>query len=185
VTVIVNIAGTSGSGKSTVVRQLLAAGRHTMPKIDRGRDIGFITYIGDHPIYVAGRYGVHDTAGCDCIKDVEFWYETILEQARVNHVVYEGLFVMNHKRGLELMPKIEGIATMHIINLTTPWAVCRDSINERRQRRGQDNFDGNQRNLEGHMVRAKNFAFKLRQLGALTYNLDREAAVVKLKELVG
>jgi hypothetical protein len=185
VTVIINIAGTSGAGKSTVVRQLLAAGRHTMPKIDRGRDIGFITYIGDHPVYVAGRYGIHDTAGCDCIKDVSFWYDTIYEQSESNHVVYEGLFVMNHKRGIELVNKLGGRATMHVINLTTPWGVCKDSINERRLRRGQTEFGGDQKNLEGHMVRAKNFAFKLRQLGATVYNLDRNAAVLKLKELVG
>ena len=182
---IVNIAGTSGSGKSTVVRKLIEASRHDHTLIAKSREVGRIVYVGDTTVFIAGRYGVHDTAGCDCVKDVEFWYNTIYEQSEHHNVVYEGLFVMNHMRGTGLVNNIPGRATMHIINLTTPFEVCKASINARRARRGQPEFTGNMVNLEGHITRAKNFAFKLRQLGASVYNLDRDAAAVKLKELVG
>jgi len=184
-TVIVNVAGTSGSGKSTVVRKLLEVSRDAATMYHGEKEIGSIIHIGEQSVFVAGRYGKHDTAGCDCIKDVRFWYNMIYEQAERHHVVYEGLFVMNHQRGVELMGKIHGRSSVHIINLTTPWEVCRDSINERRARRNQPGFTGDQKNLQGHMVRAKNFAFKLRQLGATVYNLDRDTAALKLRELVG
>ena len=184
-TIIVNIAGTSGAGKSTVVRKLIEASRYAATMAEGTKEIGRIVHIGEQSVFIAGRYGEHDTAGCDCIKDVRFWYKTIYEQAARHHVVYEGLFVMNHMRGIELVNKIHDRATMHVINLSTPWEVCRDSLNTRRARRGQAEFTGNTDNLKGHMVRAKNFAFKLRQLGATVYNLDRDAAVTKLVELVG
>jgi len=184
VTTIVNISGTSGSGKSTVVRKLLEASRFGTKIIKANKDMGRIIYVGDQPVFVAGRYGVHDTAGCDCVKDVEFWYNTIYEMAERHNVVYEGLFVMNHMRGIDLVKKIRGRATMHVINLTTPFEVCIAGINERRARRNQPEFTGDLDNLKGHTTRANNFAFKLRQLGAQVYNLDRDAAVTKLKELV-
>ena len=184
-TVIVNISGTSGSGKSTVVRRLLEVSRPHTTVTDGKREIGRIIQVGNKPVFVAGRYGFHDTAGCDVIKDVEFWYRTIYEQAEHNNVVYEGLFVMNHKRSQDLMRNLYWGTTMHVINLTTPWETCLLGINNRRAAKGKGRFTGDIDNVKGHIVRARNFAHKLSELGASVYHLDREAAVVKLKELVG
>jgi hypothetical protein len=182
---IVCITGTSGAGKSTVMRRLIEAGKPGPTIMNGPREIGHIIYLGEQPTFVAGRYGLKDTAGCDTIKDVALWYETILEQSKIQNVVYEGLFVMNHDRGLNLMRHLEAGTTMHVINLTTPWETCLLSINERRARQGKDEFTGNIENIKGHIVRARNFASKLKQLGAQVYHLDRDTAVVKLKELVG
>ena len=184
---IINIAGTSGSGKSTVVRRLIEVARYGETLYRSDKEMGRIVYLGERSVFIAGRYDQYDTAGCDVIKDVRFWYDTVYEKSEQYNVVFEGLFVMNHQRGIDLMSQIRPrrSCTMHIINLTTSWEDCQASINERRARRGKGEFRGDLDNVKGHIIRANNFASKLRQRGAIVYNLERETAVNKLVEIAG
>jgi hypothetical protein len=183
---IINIAGTSGAGKTAVVRRLIAHSRYaaTLKTYEQG-EIGRIVHLGERSIFIAGRYDDNlDSGGCDCIKDIAFWYNTVWNQAQTHDVVFEGLFVMNHTRGLDLTNRCvkAGIA-FHVIHLTTSLDMCKESINERRARRGQEPFTRSWDNVEGNVIRARNFTAKVKQLGATVYHLDRAAAAQKLMEL--
>jgi len=187
-TIIVNIAGTSGAGKTAVVRHLIANSTHaatmwaTVGEQTEEREVGRVVHLGERSIFIAGRYDEDlDSGGCDTIHDISFWFDTFWEQAQTHDVVFEGLFVMNHTRGLGLARKsLDAGKPFHVISLTTPLEQCKVSINERRARRGQGAFDRSWRNVEGNVVRANNFAFKLKQIGATVYKLDRAAAAEKL-----
>jgi len=182
---IINIAGTSGAGKTTVVRHLIARSRYvmTMRRQDH-KEFGRIVHYRERSIFIAGRYDEVDSGGCDCIQKVDFWYNTVWEQAQTYDVVFEGLFVMNHTRGLDLTNKCvkQGIP-FHVIHLQTTLDQCKESINERRVRRGQEPFARKWDNVEGNVVRARNFADKVKQLGATVHRLDRTAAAQRLMEL--
>jgi hypothetical protein len=190
---IINIAGTSGAGKTWVMRHLIAHSRYAatmkavlnLKETEREREIGRIVHIGERSVFIAGRYDDIDSGGCDSIQDVKFWYHTIWNQAQTHDVVFEGLFVMNHTRGLDLTNKcLKAGLEFHVILLTTPLDVCKASVNERRVRRGQAPFERSWGNVEGNVVRAKNFAYKVKAIGATMHALDRAAAANKLMELL-
>jgi len=178
---IVTIVGTSGAGKSTVVRQLIEA----MPpgqlvRREQNQEIGRIL---NGTIFIAGRYDEWDTAGCDTIKDVGFWYGLFAQKAREGyHVVFEGLFMMNHTRGLDLVKT--RIAPVHILHLQTTLDECKIAINARRLRRGQTEFKRSWDNTKGHIKRAANYAGKLKDIGATVHKVTREDALAKLMDLL-
>jgi len=184
---IINIAGTSGAGKTALVRYLIARSRYACTiKNEPYGEVGRVVHLGERSIFLAGRYDESlDSGGCDCVKDVAFWYGMVWEMAKVHDVVFEGLFVMNHTRGLDLTNRcVQQKIPFHVIHLTTSLAVCKLSINERRARRGQEPFTRSWGNVEGNIVRARNFAYKVKQLGATVHNLDRAAAAQRLMELL-
>jgi predicted ABC-type ATPase len=184
---IINIAGTSGAGKSTVVRKLIEASTlvETITN-DQQKEVGRVVNLDGRDVTIAGRYESWDTGGCDTVKDVEFWYNFVSVAGHIGwRVVFEGLFVMNHTRGLKLVRDMERVGqAVHIILLTTTLAQCQAAINERRARRGDPPFTGSWRNVEGNIVRANNFASKLKQLGAKVHRCTRDEAYPKLEEIL-
>lgn len=183
---IISIAGTSGAGKTHLVRHLIAQSEYGVTVIHPGYgEIGRIVLLNGGSIFIAGRYDEGlDSGGCDCIKKVDFWYDTVWIQAQTHDVVFEGLFVMNHTRGLDLTNKcVKHRIPFHVIHLTTTLEHCKESINARRARRGQEPFSRSWDNVEDNSVRARNFTHKVKQLGASVYSLDRTTAAHKLMEL--
>jgi ABC-type dipeptide/oligopeptide/nickel transport system ATPase component len=188
---IINIAGTNGSGKSTVVRGLMAATRQLrtiesdVNLVDKGQvktrrmtvaqEVQLLEPATQN-IIVLGRYseGI-DTGGCDTIKNVEVHYRTIYQWAPTHHVVYEGSMVMTHEKGILLVRS--GVAPVHVIHLQTTLEQCQAAINERRARRGDPPFTGSWEHVEGSIVRARNFAHKLGQLGAKVHRCTRDEAL--------
>src|SRR5258708_1373983 len=109
---IINIAGTSGSGKSHLMRAFLDWARKcgsVTPHFVDGRTspLGYFVELSrlKREVYVVGSY-TNPTGGCDTIRDVVTLFDIVRSQHEDAHVLYEGLFVMNMTRGPQLAAEV-------------------------------------------------------------------------------
>ena len=163
---IIHVAGTSGAGKSWVVRQVMAQSPTPEKAWAEGRTapLGYYLDLGvGRKVFVVGAYEA-PTGGCDTIKDVNRVYNLVQEEhgAGGNHVLYEGLFVMNHTRGLALARAVA--PHLVTIQLTTPLEECFERIAARRALQGRTEPVA-RANTEGNFTRCLNYCSKLRQAG--------------------
>lgn len=178
---IIQVAGTSGAGKSYLMRQFMACAlqqtRLGDPAKPSGYDLRF-RGVAD-PVHVVGSYEtVGTTVGCDTIRDVVKLYDLILEQRGLGkHVVFEGLFVMNQTRGPQLAQDYTDEVV--VLQLTTPLATCIASIDKRREARGVGPL-ATLDNTKGNYVRAQNYCMRMREAGARVYKVTRGEALPKL-----
>jgi predicted kinase len=137
---IVNIRGTSGSGKSTIVKKILELAPYPplrLGLIGRKSPLGyFLVPKKGTTLFIPGHY---ETAcgGCDTIASLDQVYSLIEEQAEKGfNVLYEGIMASGeyrrcvelHKRGYKILA----------IGLTTPLEQCLEAIKERRKARGDE-----------------------------------------------
>lgn len=188
---IVNIAGTSGAGKTHLMRAFLdwVRAQHSIiePQFikDRKEPIGYDIRIPGfkRKFHVVGSYGTADTAGCDTIRDVVWVYNYIRGQhEQGKHVIYEGLFVMNMTRGPQLAA--EFVDEFHVIQLAVPFAVCVESINTRRAARNEGELLTKD-NTKGNFVRANNYCDKMRAVGVNVVRVKRQDALDELLRIIG
>jgi hypothetical protein len=93
------------------------------------------------------------------------------------HVLYEGIRMMNHTAGIAFYRKI-GYTNLTLLLLDTPLEVCIASIMERRVATGKDqNRLALSKDIEGTVTRSRNYAGKLRALGANFVRVSRDNAV--------
>jgi hypothetical protein len=139
---IINPRGTSGSGKTTIVRGFFDAATSKTslgdnPKKPEGYDL-VIPGVHRH-VYIVGSYE-NVCGGCDGIGTQDEVCERVRAYAEFGHVVFEGLLVSaSFARYAELdceMKEKHGQNTIWAF-LDTPLDVCLERINSRRQARGQ------------------------------------------------
>lgn len=186
---IVNIVGTSGAGKSYLVREFIrwAEDRGVVKSCHNdgagSRPVGYDIILKKHrTIHIVGPYEKSDTAGCDTLRDVDTAYGHV--DAAFNggkDVVFEGLFMMNMTRGPQL---IEQYGEVTVLQLDVPLATCFASINDRRERRGEGKLL-NKDNTKGNFVRANNYSDKMRAAGARVIRVKRADALDKLLDVLG
>jgi hypothetical protein len=141
---IINPRGTSGSGKTELVRRVLAAygwgGGDDLEAIrpkGRMRPIGYRLRhpLGGPPLAVLGDYGPAACGGCDTIllKDggLDEVFRLTDELAATGHdVLLEGLFLSGeHQRTAELARR----HSLHVIRLDTPIEHCVRNLVARRR----------------------------------------------------
>ena len=130
---IISIRGTSGSGKSTIVRELIRSiGRRPIPSFGLagelvGYDCGLFRVVGPYPDDARLAAGV-DILNRDRRRRSELFGQIAL-WAGLGNVVYEGLLIANEvERTVALAQKHETIC----IFLNTPLELCLSRINARR-----------------------------------------------------
>lgn len=137
---IVNIRGTSGSGKTHIVRRImnhyLQYQIHTIP--GRKQPIGYTYHPQDPmgeamPLFVVGHYegGEGGCGGCDNLpQGLDYIYSLIHEHAdRGEDVIFEGLIVASDwRRCVDLAQKHDTL----IIGLSTPLVDCLTAVQGRR-----------------------------------------------------
>jgi AAA domain len=150
--IIINPRGTSGSGKTELVRRILAhygwqrtagpeaeGGLAAIYREGRTRPLGYRLEhpSGGPPLAVMGDYEV-TSGGCDTIRAVDGGLEEIMrraaEHAAAGHdVLIEGqLLSSEHERSAELARSHD----LHVLRLTTPPEQCaRNLVSRRRVRR--------------------------------------------------
>lgn len=179
---IVNIRGTGGSGKSTLVRRVMELYwlREPLMMEGRRRPYGYrLRAEGRRTLYVVGHY---ETAcgGGDTIKTVDEVFLGVEREARLGHdVLFEGIMSQDDVRrtiGLKDLGLL-------IVMLTTPVAECLDAIRARRATRP------NAPPLKEHktVTRAatvRRSCDRLAAAGVSVERLDREAAFQRVKELL-
>lgn len=139
---IVNIRGTSGSGKTTVIKKLMEFGSYepilqTVGQYIVPRPAGYrLQLVGLHKlIYVMGQYET-PTGGADNIGNLHSVFRQVKQYHDAgHHVIFEGLLISRSKgRMIDLHDKV-GSENMFLLHLDTPLEQCLRSIQERRARR--------------------------------------------------
>lgn len=131
---IINLRGTHGSGKSTVVKQLM--GRYKAEPLiakNEKKPQGYYmkTPFGD--IRVVGSY---ETAcgGCDAIQPYDLIWPRVANYAKVGHVIFEGALISSCLGAIyEASKQYEDFVYAY---LDTPLEVCLTRIKQRRAAKG-------------------------------------------------
>ena len=191
---IINIRGTSGSGKTFLVREvmrraevqsnctpLLLTGFHPVS----GRDI-LLGY--DYPrskISVIGNYGP-DCGGCDKFswKGAADWVQMQVVGAAGSgqRVIFEGLMVSSWS--LPRFQALEKVAPVKVIVLSTPLEECLEAIRQRRLSKG-NTAELNPESTTGKYKSILSMGYKHRAAGLDVEFLSRGEALVRVCELLG
>lgn len=136
---IINVRGTSGSGKTTVVRELMARANLVAKIGDNAKKpdayrLAFPLF----DLYVIGSYE-NVCGGCDAISTQDEICNRVRCYAPMGHVLLEGL-LMSHvfSRYAALAMELQRQEISSIFGfLDTPLDVCLARVNARREARGQ------------------------------------------------
>lgn len=190
--IAVNIRGTGGSGKSTLVKRIMELyPAYQMPVIVPGRKRPERYILRQTPdaaraLIIPGHY---ETAcgGCDTIKTVDQVYDMVRSSLTGgDDVLYEGIMVQDDVTravALDKELKAQG-GQLHVIRLTTKVEDCLAAIRDRRAARGEEK-PLNEKNTRQRYERVLRSCDRLRHAGVAVEALDREAAFARVRELLG
>jgi hypothetical protein len=132
---LINIRGTHGSGKSTIVRSLLHAGdaRPLYGALKRRPEAYEVTLAGK-PAYIIGPYET-PCGGADCIQPYRFIVPLIMKYGAVGHVIFEGALVSSCWGIVGRLIERWGREAI-IAFLDTPVSECVRRVEARRAQRG-------------------------------------------------
>jgi len=175
---IFNIRGTSGSGKSYLVRKIMELYSQQEPHFIEGRKRPMYYTLKPSPLQdpqvelaIMGHY---ETAcgGCDTIKlmdDVDRYVREL--SSKGYHVIFEGvIFSTEYPRTARM---IQDGLPIEIINLVTPIEECLAGVNSRRLAKNpeaQPVDPGNTTRRVGIINRCND---RLVEAGGIVYDLDR------------
>jgi hypothetical protein len=188
---IVNLRGTSGAGKSTIVRNLMARYDHREAVHEPGRKqpIGYICYPPEYnpnkinPLYVVGHYET-PCGGGDTIPSLGEVYTYVWNAAiQGRDVIYEGLIIQSdirrcgelHAQGQKLL----------VIGLSTPLEDCVAGVRARREARGDTKPFDPAKTLIPKMKTMPNQQKRLLALGVDFRLLGREDGMKAVLEYLG
>jgi hypothetical protein len=190
---IINPRGTSGSGKTELVRRLLSDygwGRdgRAEPVRRRGRERP-IAYrlrhpLGGRPLAVLGHYEA-TSGGCDTIRATDGGMDEAFrlagEHASSGHdVLLEGLLLSGeHARSAELAKAHE----LHVLRLSTPLDRCVRNVIAR-QRAGRRGWASVARTATMHQADIEEACRRLRRHASVEV-LDFGGALLRARELLG
>lgn len=191
---VVNIRGTSGSGKTTVVRKVMENFKGEVLPV-RGVMGGRERMIGHQMgnVFIAGNYQGATCGGCDGFSwkgAADEICDLIHHKSQFGPVVAEGLMIASWGTGrlLDLWERCE--KKLHVIMLTTPLEVCLESVNKRRREKalslgkpdpGPVNPENTTSKYHGSLKGAQNL--QARGMTTIEY-LDRDAALARALELL-
>lgn len=177
---IVNIRGTSGSGKSYLVRHVMAYYDNKEAIHIEGRKqplYYLLRHEGFRDLAVLGHY---ETAcgGCDTINGLDWIYRLVREQHEAGrHVLFEGLLLSNEVERTKLLPDVQVICLTKV-----PLDVCIESINARRRARGVMEPVAT-KNTSAKWDQIQRVAVRLEQAGVVTHRCDRQEAMDLLEQI--
>jgi len=182
---IVNIRGTGGAGKSTLVRAVMSWYPEKIPHFVEGRKqpMGYTLHKANRagkPLYVPGHY---ETAcgGCDTIKTLDQIFDTVKSHHESGEdVLFEGMLLCDDtKRTIGLSQETPEFV---VIGLTTPIDQCCANIRKRREAGGNDK-PLNEKNTRTRYERDKKHLEKLKSAGLDVRTLVYEDALDTIKRL--
>lgn len=129
---VINIRGTSGSGKSTCVRGVMDHYGSEDLKNGRGEAVGHVC--GSVNLRIVGRYDT-PCGGCDAIKTQDEINVLVQRYARQGNVIFEGLLVSGITERYAELARSTKSAHFIFAFLDTPADVCVSRVSQRRQAR--------------------------------------------------
>lgn len=189
---IINIRGTSGSGKSTIVRKVMDHYLSRTPIFvpGRARPVGYrlarILPCGQvRELYVVGHYEVPcggcDTLSTDHLKTV---YGLVREWAPLGSVLFEGAILSTDSRHLlELSKERKDIL---VLRLTTSLEACAAGVMERRAAKGRPRPEGPnfRKNLAAKDRSAASTCRQFREAGIPVMEGDRAQVLAIVEEVL-
>lgn len=131
---IINLRGTHGSGKTTLVRHVMAQYRRCRPVYLDGRKHP-IGYVCDKRLFVVGHYEGDASGGCDTIPKVDLMYRMIQKYAkRGMHVLFEGILAQHS--ATRILALREAGYRVRVVQLNVPIKLAIRSVRRRRRKRG-------------------------------------------------
>lgn len=195
--IAINIRGTGGSGKSTLVKRVLELYPNHANITEKGRKRAMATCHWFAPgdgapavrsgLFVPGHY---ETAcgGCDTVKTVDKVYEMVRAATLGdgNNAVYEGIMVMDDvTRAVTFDQELKKLKSkLVVVSLTTSIEECLEGIRARKEARG-DPKPLNEKNTRERMKRQVNSLHRLKQAGVELRKLSRDDAFIQIRELLG
>lgn len=194
--IVINIRGTGGSGKSTLVRKVMDCYPNFAKITEEGRRRPMATChwfpvvkgLQPNGLFVPGHYET-DCGGCDTIKTVDKTYELIRTASLGdgNNVLCEGIMIQDDvTRAVTLDQDLKKAGgRLVVVSLTTPIDLCLAGIRARRGAEKEAAKPLNEKNTRDRMKRQENSLHRLRQAGVELRKLSREEALVEIKKLLG
>lgn len=175
--IVLNIRGSNGSGKSTVVRRFLGLGfkplyngipdkpekiwgyQIVQPRMVDG-DVKFLS----PPLFIIGPYE-NPSGGCDCLPNFDLICKQIAIMAKYGNVIFEGAVVSTvAKRWAELQEEMKKYAHFIFGTLDTPQSRCVKRVNKRRAKKGKGPIDPT-KSMDGKYKAVRGSAIGLEKLG--------------------
>ncbi len=165
---IINIRGTSGSGKSTVMRRVMSEMTlqpHSVP--GRRNPLFYTARYRDRRVAVLGHYE-SECGGCDTINSYSTLTQLIRDlTAKGESILMEGLLLSEDtKQTLSL-----GVEDLRVLFLTTPIERCLDNVKRRRLARG-NNKPFNPTNTSRRVTTILRAREKLESAGVSCYSVS-------------
>lgn len=181
---IISIRGTSGSGKSTVVRRVMKLYPFKVAKCVPGRKqplYYILSGTGTQPLAILGHYE-SPCGGCDTIHTFDEVFELVRKlHTGGYHVLFEGVLLYCE------VPRTVALVTdglpLHVIALNTSIEDCVWGINQRRVERG-DWEPVNPDNTIGKFNGTISYMEKLQTAGVPVFWEDRESAFTSIINLL-
>lgn len=145
---IIQVRGTSGSGKSTVMREVIAGlGGKVKPVMREGRKNPLYYMIDD--IAILGHYE-SPCGGCDTVGSARQVFD-LLQEVEARIVLSEGLLLSEDTKWSKQLKDL------WVVFLTTPVETCLERIRERRKKAGNNKplSETNTRNRVAVIERAR------------------------------
>ena len=165
---IIQIRGTSGSGKSTVMRKVME--HFTLEPVYREKRKQPLYYKDDgYHLTVLGHYE-SPCGGCDTIGSAHAVFELVQQLVLFKHTVCEGLLLSEDVKWSSQM------RDLRVVYLTTPVEQCLANIRKRRAEAGntKELNEHNTRNRVGVIERSR---VKLSEAGILCRRMSSDQAV--------
>lgn len=174
--VIVNLRGTSGSGKSTVAFTLLKNFPHEELKDSAGKIKAYRIQAGlKHPIYLMGKYTTK-CGGADTIPtQADAAERCVFAWESGGHVLIEGLLASAAGPAGALTIAIHNTGAARFAILDTPLETCLERVQKRRDERG-DERPFNPKNTTDKYKQTHDTAKALSKLGYDVRNVDHTRA---------
>jgi len=135
--VILRVAGTFGSGKTTAVRQFFSYPNDTLMSGARIAGYRVAPIKLKRPVYVIGKYD-NTCGGTDAIKTQAEIAEKILRAHPLGHVLYEGALVSASGLGGAVTQAVHPTGCDVYAFLNTPLELCIERVKQRRLTAGNE-----------------------------------------------
>lgn len=179
---ILNIRGTHGSGKSTIVLDLLRKYEHELLGAGK-RPEGYLVHVPQlhRPLFFVGPYATA-CGGCDAIQPYALIWPRVLAYARKGHVLFEGALVSSSvgEIGRAMGARKKDCV---VFFLDTPVEVCLERIHQRRLAKG-DERPLNPHNTTVKYVAVERSRPKLEALGLKCATLNHKKATKQFLEVM-
>lgn len=135
---IINIRGTHGSGKSTIIKNMLTRynAEHIPVEFPDKPDGYRFPLDNGKQVYVVGSYK-NACGGCDSIQPYGLIWPRVLKYAECGHVLFEGALVSSSYGNIGRDSEVFGQDFVFAF-LDTPLEVCLDRIRQRRAAKGNN-----------------------------------------------